>query len=229
LHMLPPAQLGLLLNEYIGGMTEIVFAHDGTVAKVVGDALHVLFGAPTDQPDRAGRAVRCSLELDAFAEDFRTRWRAKGVAFGATRVGVHAGPAIVGNFGGGQYFNYTAYGDAINTAARLEEANKAFGTRVLVSSSVTELMPDFKGRSAGAVLLRGRGAPLDVFEPLTEARHADAATAAYAAAYDKLRARDPAAVAAFAALVGKHKLDPLIGFHLRRLLNGGEGDQIALD
>ena len=229
LQALPPAQLGMLLNEYIGGMTEIVFSHDGTVAKIVGDALHVLFGAPADQPDRAARAVRCALDLDAFSEGFRLRWRDKGVAFGATRIGVHAGPAIVGNFGGGQYFNYTAYGDTINTAARLEEANKSFGTRVLVSSAVTQQVPAFKGRPAGAVLLRGRSGPLAVFEPLGEARHADSATAAYIDAYDRLRARDPAAVAAFAALVGQNRLDPLIGFHLRRLLNGGEGDQIALD
>jgi adenylate cyclase len=229
LHMLPPAQLGMLLNEYIGGMTEIIFAHDGTVAKIVGDALHVLFGAPTEQPDRAARAVRCALEIDAFSENFRARWRARGVAFGATRVGIHAGPAIVGNFGGGQYFNYTAYGDTINTAARLEEANKALGTRVLVSAAVTEQMPEFRGRPAGAMLLRGRSGPLAVFEPLSEARHADPATTAYVAAYDKLRARDPTAVAAFAALVGENKLDSLIGFHLRRLLNGGEGDEIALD
>ena len=229
LQALPPAQLGMLLNEYIGGMTEIVFAHDGTVAKIVGDALHVLFGAPTDQPDRAARAIRCALDLDAFSETFRVRWRDRGVAFGATRIGVHAGPAIVGNFGGGQYFNYTAYGDTINTAARLEEANKSFGTRVLVSSAVTHQMAHFVGRPAGAVLLRGRSTPLAVFEPLHEAHQASPLTVAYVEAYDKLRAHDPAAMAAFAALVGQNRLDPLIGFHLRRLLNGGEGDQIALD
>lgn len=229
LQSLPPAQLGLLLNEYIGGMTEIVFAHEGTVAKIVGDALHVLFGAPSDQPDRAARAVACAMELDSFAESFRARWKDKGVAFGATRIGVHCGPAIVGNFGGGQFFNYTAYGDTINTAARLEDANKPFGTRVLVSAAVTGQVPAFRGRPAGAVLLRGRREPLAVFEPLTQEQFEHAATAAYCEAYEKLRTRDPAVVAAFAALVGANRLDPLIGFHLRRLLNGGEGDQIAME
>ena len=62
-----PATLGLLLNDYLVGMTDIVFAHDGTVAKIIGDALHVLFGAPSEQPDHAARAVACSLELDMFA------------------------------------------------------------------------------------------------------------------------------------------------------------------
>ena len=68
---LEPSMLGALLNEYLGGMTDIVFAHDGTVAKIVGDALHVLFGAPGEQPDHAARAVACALALDAFAQAFR--------------------------------------------------------------------------------------------------------------------------------------------------------------
>ena len=67
---LEPSVLGLLLNEYLSGMTDIVFAHDGTVAKIVGDALHVLFGAPGEQPDHAARAVACALDLDEFAPRF---------------------------------------------------------------------------------------------------------------------------------------------------------------
>src|SRR5215475_8331090 len=106
---LDPSVLGPLLNEYLAGMTDIVFAHDGTVAKIVGDALHVLFGAPGEQPDHGARAVACALELDEYAETFRQRWHQKGVPLGVTRIGVHAGPAIVGNFGGGRFFDYTAY------------------------------------------------------------------------------------------------------------------------
>jgi adenylate cyclase len=111
---LEPDVLGPLLNDYLTGMTDIVFTHDGTVAKIVGDALHVLFGAPGEQPDHADRAVNCALALDEYAQSFRKRWNKKGIALGATRIGVHAGPAIVGNFGGGRFFDYTAYGDTIN-------------------------------------------------------------------------------------------------------------------
>src|SRR4051812_14219794 len=100
---LDPEVLQPLLNDYLTGMTEVVFAHDGTVAKIVGDALHVLFGAPGEQPDHATRAVMCSLALDAFAREFRQAWSERGVALGATRIGVHAGPAIVGNFGGSRF------------------------------------------------------------------------------------------------------------------------------
>src|SRR5579859_4387933 len=134
----PPEVLGELLNEYVGGMTDVVFAHEGTVAKIIGDAIQILFNAPGDQPDYATRAIACAHALDSWAEQFRERWKSKGVNFGATRIGVHAGPALVGNFGGSRFFDYTAYGDTINTAARLEAANKFLGTRICVSAIVAE-------------------------------------------------------------------------------------------
>ena len=140
-----------LLNEYLTGMTEIVFDHGGTLVKIIGDALNVLFGAPTDQPDHAARAVACAMALDAYAEAFRARWRDKGVAIGATRIGINSGPALVGSFGGGRFFDYTAYGDTINIAARLEAANKQLGTRICVSGSVVERIADFRGRPVGNV------------------------------------------------------------------------------
>ena len=144
-----PSVLGPLLNDYLTGMTDIVFAHDGTVAKIVGDALHVLFGAPGEQPDHAARAVDCALALDEYAQSFRERWQQKGIALGVTRIGVHAGPAIVGNFGGGRFFDYTAYGDTINVAARLEAANKQLGTRICVSATLAARWKSFEAdRSA---------------------------------------------------------------------------------
>jgi adenylate cyclase len=226
---LEPDILGRLLNDYLAGMTEIVFAHDGTVAKIVGDALHVLFGAPGAQPDHAARAVACALALDGFAEGFRARWTADGVALGATRVGVHAGPAIVGNFGGGRFFDYTAYGDTVNIAARLEAANKQLGTRVCVSSAVAAQVPGFRGRPVGDLVLRGRAEALRCFEPLQPAAYDDPATAEYAAAFAQLEGGAPGATAAFAMLVGKSPGDQLASFHLRRLLNGATGARIALD
>src|SRR4029078_4147069 len=75
---LEPSVLGPLLNEYLTGMTDIVFAHEGTVAKIVGDALHVLFGAPGEQPDHADRAVKCALALDEYAQSFRNQCYLKG-------------------------------------------------------------------------------------------------------------------------------------------------------
>ena len=201
---LEPDVLGPLLNDYLTGMTDLVFAHDGTVAKIVGDALHVLFGAPGEQPDHASRAVNCALALDEYAQSFRERWRKKGIALGVTRIGVHAGPAIVGNFGGGRFFDYTAYGDTINIAARLEAANKQLGTRICVSAILAAKANDFRGRPVGDLLLRGRSEALRAFEPLSAEQYADPSTTNYLEAFAKLEAGDPSAMAAFAAHVGKH-------------------------
>lgn len=223
-----PDTLGELLNEYLGGMTEIVFSHDGTVAKIIGDAVQALFNAPGDQPDFAARAVACAHALDAWAEEFSRRWQAKGIKFGATRIGVHAGSALVGNFGGNRFFDYTAYGDTINTAARLEAANKVLGTRICVSAAVAEACVGFRGRPVGDLMLRGRSEPLRAYEPLTEDVFAAAATTQYREAFDRLEAGDAAAMPAFAALVGSHAGDPLAGYHLKRLLNGGKGTRIEV-
>jgi len=226
---LEPSVLGPLLNEYLTGMTDIVFAHDGTVAKIVGDALHVLFGAPSDQPDHADRAVACALELDDYAQSFRERWRSKGIALGVTRIGAHTGQAIVGNFGGARFFDYTAYGDTINVAARLEVANKQLGTRICMSATFVEKVKDFRGRPVGDVVLRGKSEALRAFEPLRVENYDDPATKSYLEAFAKLESADPGATAAFAAHLGKQPEDQLASFHLKRLLNGMTGTRIIME
>jgi class 3 adenylate cyclase len=224
-----PEVLGTLLNEYVGGMTDVVFAHEGTVAKVIGDALQILFNAPGDQPDYATRAIACAHDLDAWSEKFRERWKSKGVNFGVTRIGIHAGPALVGNFGGSRFFDYTAYGDTINTTARLETANKLLGTRMCASATVAEGAQDFKGRPVGDLMLRGRSEPLRAYEPLAADAFDGAVAKQYSDAFAKLDAGDAGAMPAFAALVGLHSDDALAGFHLRRLLNGAKGVRVELE
>ena len=226
---LEPNVLGELLNAYLSGMTEIVFGHDGTVAKIVGDALHILFGAPGEQLDHATRAVACALAQDEYAEKFRGQLLEKGIALGVTRIGVHAGPAIVGNFGGGRFFDYTAYGDTINVAARLEAVNKELGTRICISATVMAEVDVFPGRPVGDLTLRGKTEVLRVFEPLPPDRYDDLTTKSYLEAFAKLEAGDPGALAAFAAHVGKHPEDPLASFHLKRLLNGATGTNIKME
>ena len=226
--MLEPSVLGPLLNEYLTGMTDIVFSHDGTVAKIVGDALHVLFGAPGEQPDHSARAVACALDLDEYAVSFQQLCRKKGITLGITRIGVHAGPAIVGNFGGGRFFDYTAYGDTVNVAARLEAANKYFGSHVCVSSVLAEKVNDFCGRPIGDLMLRGKSEAMRAFEPLRREKFESAATKSYMEAFAKLQSDDVAAMAAFAAHVGSYSEDQLASFHLKRLLNGEKGTRISL-
>jgi adenylate cyclase len=226
---LEPSTLGALLNEYLTGMTDVVFAHEGTVAKIIGDALHILFGAPAEQPDHAARAVDCALAMDEYAQAFSERSNQKGVALGTTRIGVHAGPAIVGNFGGGRFFDYTAYGDTINVAARLEGANKQLGTRICVSATLADKVKSFRGRPIGDLVLRGKTEALRAYEPLRPEQYKETATKAYLEAFKLLEAGDANAMAAFASHVGKQPQDQLASFHLKRLLNGAKGIRIAMD
>jgi adenylate cyclase len=226
---LAPEVLAELLNEYTSGMTDVVFTHEGTVAKIIGDAIQILFNAPGDQSDFASRAIACALDLDRWAEEFRLRWIAKGVAFGVTRIGVHAGPALVGKFGGSRFFDYTAYGDTINIAARLEAANKLLGTRVCVSAAIAEGADGFRGRPVGDLMLRGRSQALRAYEPLSADAFEQSATKQYCEAFSKLEAENASAMPSFAALVGMHSDDALAGFHLKRLLNGAKGSRIRLE
>jgi adenylate cyclase len=170
-----PKDLVRWLNAYLDGLCQIAMAHGGAIDKIVGDALHVIFNAPLDQPDHALRAVRCALALDVFGKAYSEELRVKGIEFGVTRIGVNTGPAVVGNFGGGNRFDYTAHGDAINTAARLEAANKQLGTRICVAASTAEQVRDIALRPLGTLLLRGKSVPVAVFEPLAPGDPAPAA------------------------------------------------------
>ena len=220
--------LSTLLNEYLSTMIDVVFAHEGTIAKIIGDGLYVLFGAPDDQPDHPARALACACALDAAAEAQRQRWLAEGVALGATRIGLHAGTAVVGSFGGGRFFDYAAYGDTINIAARLEASNKVLGTRICVSEAIVSQVSGVPFRPVGELVLRGRTQSLQAYEPLVLADAATEVTTAYMAAFDLLAARSPGALPAFASLVGLCPEDSLANVHLRRLLNGVQGVRIEI-
>ena len=170
------------------------------------------------------------LALDEYAQGVPRSLAAEGIALGVTRIGAHAGPAIVGNFGGGRFFDYTAYGDTINVAARLETANKQLGTRICVSAHLAAKVPEFRGRPVGDLVLRGKTEALRAFEPLSPCTiRRSRRPAAMLDAFAKLEANDPAALAAFAAHVGKHPDDQLASFHLKRLLNGAKGARIAME
>jgi class 3 adenylate cyclase len=224
---LDPTVVVSVMNEYIGGIARIVFDHGGTVDTVVGDAVHAIFGAPLPQPDHAGRAVACALEIDRFARKLAARLIEQAVSIGTTRIGVHTGSAIVGDFGGEAYFHYTALGDAVNTAARLESANKQLGTRMCVSADTVTSIPDFVGRPIGALVVKGKVNVIRAFEPLDEPP--SEALEAYLAAFRKLEGGAPDSMQSFASYVATYGADPLASFHLKRLLAGEIGSTIHLN
>lgn len=225
----PPGELIPLLNEYLNAMIRIGFRHGGTLDKIVGDSTAFFFNAPVAQPDHARRALACALEMDAFAVAFSRRKATEGVGVGATRIGVHTGSVIVGNMGGDILFNYCAHGDAINTASRLEGANKYLGTRICVSGETAAQCPGFKGRPVGHLLLVGKQEAIEAFEPLPLGARESEAERAYREAYRKLEEGAPDARAAFADLAERFPDDPLIALHARRLRDGIGGTEIVLE
>jgi len=225
-----PAQVVALLNEYLEGMLVIVFRHEGTLERIMGDAVAVLFSAPVTQPDHCQRALDCALEMHMFASAYAVRLQAQGVAWGHTRIGVHSGEVVVGNFGGKTLFDYRALGDPINTASRLESVNKHLGTQVCVSQAIVDGCPGAPMRVVGRLVLKGRSQPLRAYEPLAVMDAAQCASVAdYAAAMHLLESGDAlAALAAFKNLVERHPHDPLVALHLRRLHEGASDDLIVM-
>src|SRR3546814_1678783 len=158
-HAVTPETVARLLNEYLDRLSDIVLDHGGTIDKFVGDAVVAFWGAPLSRPDDGEKAAAAAVAMFRAGEAFRVDM-AEGVPpIGMTRVGLHVGDAIVGNFGGEGRIQYTALGDSMNTASRLESANKSLKTGVLISAEAAatagrdDLMP------MGRVTLRGRARP----------------------------------------------------------------------
>lgn len=223
-----PAELVRLLNEYFDHTCGIVLRHGGTIDKIVGDALHIMFNAPTDQDDHAERAVRCALELADFCESFVAKQVGQGIPLGYTRIGVNTGTAVVGNFGGSARFDYTAYGDSINVAARLEGANRYFGTHVCISKTTKERCSAEIFRPIGRLMLKGKSKAIEAFEPLNKAKASTEQLREYLEAYELLERDDPSAADAFRALAARYPDDPLVAFHLGRLSEGQIGTTIIM-
>jgi adenylate cyclase len=216
-------RLATLVNGYLDGMTDIVLKHDGMVDKFIGDAVFAVFNAPLDLADHAQKAVKCMLEMDVFTEKFRREQAAQGIPLGITRIGVHTGAAVIGNFGSQARFTYTAQGDAVNTASRLEGINKYFGTRLCVSDATRLLCHDILFRPIASVFLKGKTEALDLWEPLHEGAVQPDFLAAYGAAYDRLRQEAPDAALMFSDLSARYPNDPCVLLHAGRLKDGAVG------
>jgi adenylate cyclase len=220
--------LATLLNSYFDGVTSIVLEHEGMLDKFIGDAVFAIFNAPVDLPSHQAKAVRCGLKIDEFCEKFRLEQRTAGINMGVTRVGIHTGPAVIGNFGSHARFNYTAQGDAVNAASRLEGLNKHFGTHVCVSEATQKACADMSFRHVAAVVLKGKTEAIGVWEPLAEGVMTNGQLERYEAAFACLDAAPDEALALFEALSRELPSDPCIIFYLQRLRSGVNGSNVAM-
>jgi adenylate cyclase len=156
------------MNAYLSEMSDIIEAHGGFVEKYIGDAIVAVFGAPVEDPHHALSAVKAALDCKARLAEMNSS--PSGVFKGRRlrqRIGLNSGPALIGNIGSRKRFNYTAMGDTVNIASRLEGANKVYGTEIIASQGTRDAAGSaIFWRELDAIRVAGIAKPIVVFEPL---------------------------------------------------------------
>ena len=225
-HVMEAEKTASILNAYLDGMSDIVLANGGTIDKFVGDAVVAFWGAPIAREDDGDRAIAAVLQMLEFTQKFGTSDPDRAL-LGRTRIGLHHGEAIVGNFGGEGRISYTALGDAMNTAARLEGANKYLKSTALVSdearalSSVQDIF-----RPMGRITLSGRSTPIVVWEPSSTSDPAQRAE--LTRLWRQFEAGDKEALHAIEAIAAKHDNDIALSVFANRLRQTGPGGSYLL-
>jgi adenylate cyclase len=225
-HAIEPEMVAYLLNDYLDRLSEVALEYGGTIDKFVGDALVTFWGAPIAYPDDGERAAKAAYALYLAGEEFRKNVPEGVPPIGRTRVGMHYGDAIVGNFGGDGRIQYTALGDAMNTAARLEAANKTLETKVLLSREAMERTGLDWYRPMGRITLRGRSTPVEVFEPVPGWEEKDrAAMTAVIAAHEM---GDSGSIQALGVMIKQYGEDLGLANLRKRLEKTKNGESYAL-
>lgn len=223
---IPPGIVADTLNGYLDLIVEAVMATGGAVDKIVGDAVHAFFSAPVADPDHRRNAAHCALRIAEETNAHRRRMAEQGISLGVTRIGLNAGSALVGNFGAARRLDYTAHGSTINIAARLEAANKTFGTQICASEASKIEDDAFTWREIGPAILRGVATPRRLYE-LTRPGTIDETDLTRYAQGVATAAQDPEmAQEIFRALLAARPDDALAAFQIARLQSPGAAEAI---
>lgn len=164
-----PEQVETVLNAYLREMTACILAEEGILDKYIGDGIMAVWGSlgSTDPASDARSAMRAALAMQERLSALNEQWKAAQLPLLQARIGIHSGEALVGNFGSELQVNFTAVGDVVNSASRLEGLNKEFGTAILVSGETASLAGEGSHlRPLGSSAIRGRSGVLEVFELL---------------------------------------------------------------
>jgi adenylate cyclase len=161
----PPQEIVSLLNRYFSRQVEVIFRHGGTLDKFIGDCIMAFWGAPIEDESHARHAVAAALEMEQVLRDFKAELGEAGRSFDVG-IGINSGTAVVGFIGAEQKLDYTAIGDAVNLASRIEGLTKEAGARILVSRETMEACQGSPGfASRGSFKVKGRAQEVELFEP----------------------------------------------------------------
>ena len=183
---LDPEQLVQTLSEYLTVMSDVVFKHEGTIDKYIGDAIMAFWGAPKRQEDHARLACQAAIGMVVELERLNQRWTAEGRRPLAIGIGINTGVVKVGNMGSTARFDYTVMGDAVNLASRMEGLNKEYATTLLVSAAtLAEAGDGFRTRPIDLVAVKGKHEPVELYEVMADDRALGEHTAEALRAYDE--------------------------------------------
>jgi adenylate cyclase len=163
-----PEEVVSLLNEYLGAMTNIVFEHEGTLDKFIGDAIMALWGAPVGQPDHAERACRCAVAMIEKLKELQKKWADEGKYVIDIGIGINTGGMVVGNMGAeGKKMDYTVIGDNVNLGARLESLTRQYNSHIIISEYTFAKVKDIvEVTELGTVTVKGKQRPVMIYNLL---------------------------------------------------------------
>jgi adenylate cyclase len=162
---LTPTQLVQLLNDYLTEMTDIVLKNNGIIDKYEGDAIMAEFGVPVHYDNHPYMACKTALEMQRKLKEMRDFWKKQNKPMLKARIGINTGEVIVGNMGSRDVFDYTVMGDHVNLGARLEGANKFYGTNIMISEFTQKIVKDqFYTRPLDLIKVKGKDKPIKVYE-----------------------------------------------------------------
>lgn len=227
-----PNELVEWLNEYLSAMTDILFRHQGTLDKYIGDAIMAFWGSPYPQEDHAVAACRCGLEMNRCLDELNVKWRAEGKKEAAMGVGINTGPVNVGNMGSAKRLSWTVMGDNVNLASRLEGLTKEYHIRTILSEGTyLQVKDEFVCREVDKIRVKGKLQPVTIYELLDNAtarpQYADR-LARFDDAMQAYRRQDwPLAAAKFAELLTHYPDDGPSQVLLQRVLEFQESAPAA--
>lgn len=171
---LTPDDLVQLLNEYLGEMTDAVFATNGTLDKYIGDAIMAFWGSPYPQEDHAFRGCSCALQMIRRMEKLNQKWKAEGRTPISIGIGLNSGAVNVGNMGSAKRLAWTVMGDNVNLASRLEGINKEYKTHILINETTyQQVLSQFVCRDLDKIRVKGKTQPVNIYELLGFASEKD--------------------------------------------------------